>query len=69
MLGVRRWRGLVIDREKWRDIVRQAVAPMEEEVCKTFGAYFEMATIHYFAYAWLTNSAEIGFFSIRRHVN
>jgi len=50
---------------------QQAVAPMEEEeeVCKTVGAYFEMATIHYFAYAWLTTSAEIGFFSIRRHVN
>jgi hypothetical protein len=24
MLGMRRWRDLVIDREKWRDIVRQA---------------------------------------------
>jgi hypothetical protein len=26
MLGVRRWRELVIDREKWRGIVRQAKA-------------------------------------------
>jgi hypothetical protein len=26
VLGVRRWRGLVTDREKWRDIVRQAKA-------------------------------------------
>jgi hypothetical protein len=26
VLGVRRWRELVIDREKWRDIVRQAKA-------------------------------------------
>jgi len=26
MLGVRRWRQLVIDREKWKDIVRQAKA-------------------------------------------
>jgi len=26
VLGVRRWRKLVIDREKWRDIVRQAKA-------------------------------------------
>jgi hypothetical protein len=24
VLGLRRWRELVIDREKWRDIVRQA---------------------------------------------
>jgi hypothetical protein len=24
VLGVRRWRELVIDRDKWRDIVRQA---------------------------------------------
>jgi hypothetical protein len=37
VLGVRRWRELVIDREKWKSIVRQAkahqraVAPMEEE--------------------------------------
>ena len=37
MLGVRRWRELVIDRDKWRGIVRQAknpqraVAPTEEE--------------------------------------
>jgi len=23
VLGVRRWRELVIDREKWRDIIRQ----------------------------------------------
>jgi len=34
---VRRWKELVIDREKWKDIVRQAkspqwaVVPMEEE--------------------------------------
>jgi hypothetical protein len=49
---------------------QRAVAPMEEEeACKKVGAYFEMATIHYFAYAWLTTSAEIGFFSIRLHVN
>jgi hypothetical protein len=26
VLGMRRWRGLVIDREKWRGIVRQAKA-------------------------------------------
>jgi hypothetical protein len=26
VLGVRRWRELVIDREKWRGIVRQAIA-------------------------------------------
>jgi hypothetical protein len=26
VLGVRRWRVLVIDRKKWRDIVRQAKA-------------------------------------------
>jgi hypothetical protein len=26
LLGVRRWRELVIDREKWRGIVRQAKA-------------------------------------------
>ena len=26
LLGVRRWRELVIDREKWKDIVRQAKA-------------------------------------------
>jgi hypothetical protein len=26
VLGVRRWRDLVIDREKWKDIVRQAKA-------------------------------------------
>jgi hypothetical protein len=26
VLGVRRWRELVIDREKWKDIVRQAKA-------------------------------------------
>jgi hypothetical protein len=26
VLGVRRWRALVIDREKWRGIVRQAKA-------------------------------------------
>jgi hypothetical protein len=26
VLGLRRWRELVIDREKWRDIVRQAKA-------------------------------------------
>jgi hypothetical protein len=26
VLGVRRWRELVIDREKWRGIVRQAKA-------------------------------------------
>ena len=26
VLGVRRWRGLVIDRDKWRGIVRQAKA-------------------------------------------
>jgi len=26
VLGVRRWRELVIDREKWRSIVRQAKA-------------------------------------------
>jgi hypothetical protein len=26
VLGVRRWRELVTDREKWRDIVRQAKA-------------------------------------------
>ena len=26
VLGVRRWRELVIDREKWRDIVQQAKA-------------------------------------------
>ena len=25
-LGVRRWRELVIDREKWKNIVRQAIA-------------------------------------------
>ena len=32
MLEVRRWRVLVIDREKWRGIVRlRAVAPTEEE--------------------------------------
>jgi len=37
VLGVRRWRELVTDREKWNDIVRQAkahggaVVPMEEE--------------------------------------
>jgi len=37
VLGMRRWRELVIDREKWKDIVRQAkspqwaVMPMEEE--------------------------------------
>jgi len=28
-MGVRRWRELVIDREKWRDIVRQAKAHSE----------------------------------------
>jgi len=38
-------------------------------VSKKLGAYFEMATIHYFACAWLTTSAEIGFLSIRLHVN
>jgi len=26
VLGVRRWRELVIDRDKWRGIVRQAIA-------------------------------------------
>jgi hypothetical protein len=26
VLGVRRWRELVIDREKWRNVVRQAKA-------------------------------------------
>jgi len=26
VLGVRRWRELVIDREKWKDIFRQAKA-------------------------------------------
>jgi len=26
VLGVRKWRELVIDREKWKDIVRQAKA-------------------------------------------
>jgi len=26
VLGVRRWRELVIDREKWKNIVRQAIA-------------------------------------------
>jgi len=26
VMGVRRWRELVIDREKWKDIVRQAKA-------------------------------------------
>jgi len=26
VLGVRRWRGLVVDRKKWKDIVRQAKA-------------------------------------------
>jgi len=26
VLGVRRWRGLVADRKKWKDIVRQAKA-------------------------------------------
>jgi len=36
VLGMRRWRELVADREKWKDIVRQvkahwAVVPMEEE--------------------------------------
>jgi hypothetical protein len=37
VLGMRRWRELVIDREKWRGIFRQAkspqraVGPMEEE--------------------------------------
>jgi hypothetical protein len=32
VLGVRRWRELVIDRKKWRGIVRQRpVAPTEEE--------------------------------------
>jgi len=32
VLGVRRWRKLVKDREKWRGIVRQrVVAPAEEE--------------------------------------
>jgi len=37
VLGVRRWRELVADRKKWKDIVRQAkappwaVVPMEEE--------------------------------------
>ena len=29
VMGVRRWRELVIDREKWRDIVRQAKAHSE----------------------------------------
>ena len=29
VLGVRRWRGLVIDREKWKGIVRQAKAHSE----------------------------------------
>jgi hypothetical protein len=27
VLGVRRWRELVADRKKWKDIVRQAKAP------------------------------------------
>jgi len=27
VLGVRRWRDLVADRKKWKDIVRQAKAP------------------------------------------
>jgi hypothetical protein len=36
VLGVRRWRELVIVREKWKDVVRQAkaqsaVVPMEAE--------------------------------------
>ena len=37
MLGVRRWRELVADRKKWKEIFRQAkspqwaVVPMEEE--------------------------------------
>ena len=32
VLGVRRWRELVADRKKWKDIVRQwAVVPMKEE--------------------------------------
>jgi len=32
VLGVRRWRELVADRKKWKDIFRQwAVVPMEEE--------------------------------------
>jgi hypothetical protein len=38
-------------------------------VSKRVGAYFETATNHYFAYAWLMTSAEIGFLSIRLHVN
>ena len=42
VLGVRRWRELVADRNKWKDIVRQAKSPQwavvpmeveEEEVC------------------------------------
>ena len=42
VLGVRRWRELVADRKKRKDIVRQAkssqwaVVPMEEEVCGTW---------------------------------
>ena len=31
VLGVRRWRELVIDREKWKDIVRQTKAHWKEE--------------------------------------
>jgi len=37
VLGVRRWRELVVDRKRWKDIFRQAkaphwaVVPMEEE--------------------------------------
>jgi len=31
VLGVRRWRELVTDRKKWKDIVRHAVVPIEEE--------------------------------------
>jgi hypothetical protein len=31
VLGVRRWRELVIDRDKWRGIVRQAEEEEEEE--------------------------------------
>ena len=33
VLGVRRWRELVADRKKWKDIVRQAITLVLSEVC------------------------------------
>ena len=59
VLGVRRWRELVIDREKWRGIVRQAKVhsgPTEEEE--------EVSSEHRNHYNTLSICANLGFFSV-----